>query len=418
MVSGSQKCPVHILLRVLVGSNCMAVEVLGKKFTAQQIKNKIKNSNSFGRLYLAMAIPFVRTLQLFIRPKENQILFISYSGRQFSDTPREAYLSLLEDEKFEDYKLVWAFNRPQDFKKIPRKQKVSSNSPFFFIHLLRSKYWIANTSIDRLVPFDHPRNIYIQFWHGIPMKTLGSDEKGLSPLVANWYENVSFDYLFTYGKYDRQIMESVFPNTKKFLQVGQLRKRKLKRQTERNVIKAKKKLKIPLDDPKPLLLYMPTFRGYESATATSFSDHFLASLSKKYTILYRGHYFSRNKHLLNVYDVTKSSLSNLYDMADLMVTDYSSSLFDFAATRKPIYLFQPDLAEYQDRRGLYLSAKQLKLPVAYSEFMLRSMLKRDYDMKVIDRLEKRFDSSDADLPLKWLKAIIATQGHPEKVIEG
>ena len=396
----------------------MAVEVLGKKFTAQQIKNKIKNSNSFGRLYLAMAIPFVRTLQLFIRPKENQILFISYSGRQFSDTPREAYLSILEDEKFEDYKLVWAFNRPQDFKKIPRKQKVSSNSPFFFIHLLRSKYWIANTSIDRLVPFNHPRNIYIQFWHGIPMKTLGSDEKGLSPLVANWYENVSFDYLFTYGKYDRQIMESVFPNTKKFLQVGQLRKRKLKRQTERNVIKAKKKLKIPLDDPKPLLLYMPTFRGYESATATSFSDHFLASLSKKYTILYRGHYFSRNKHLLNVYDVTKSSLSNLYDMADLMVTDYSSSLFDFAATRKPIYLFQPDLAEYQDRRGLYLSAKQLKLPVAYSEFMLRSMLKRDYDMKVIDRLEKRFDSSDADLPLKWLKAIIATQGHPEKVIEG
>jgi len=396
----------------------MAVEILGKKFNAQQIKNKIKNSKSFGQMYLAMAMPFVKTLQLFIKPKENQILFISYSGRQFSDSPREAYLSLLEDEKFKDFNLVWAFNRPQDFKKIARKQKVSSNSPFFFFHLLRSKYWIANTSIDRLVPFDHPKNIYIQFWHGIPMKTLGPDEKNLSPLVANWYQNVSFDYLFTYGKYDRNIMENVFPNTKEFLQVGQLRKRKLNRQSERSVIKEKKKLKIPINDPKPLLLYMPTFRGYESATATSFSDRFLASLSKKYTILYRGHYFSRNKHLLNVYDVTKSSLSLLYDMADLLVTDYSSSLFDFAATRKPIYLFQPDLAEYQDRRGLYLSGKQLKIPVAYSEFMLRSMLKRDYNIKVIDRLEKRFDPSEPELPLKWLKAIIETQGHPEKVIEG
>ena len=80
---------------------------------AQKIKNRIKNSSFFGGAYLITVGAFVKILQLFIRPNEKQILFISYSGRQYSDTPKEAYNMLRNDPAFKDYELVWAMNKPK-----------------------------------------------------------------------------------------------------------------------------------------------------------------------------------------------------------------------------------------------------------------------------------------------------------------
>ena len=111
---------------------------------AQKIKNRIKNSSFFGGAYLITVGAFVKILQLFIRPNEKQILFISYSGRQYSDTPKEAYNMLRNDPAFKDYELVWAMNKPKIYVQPELGRKVSSNSPTFFYHLLRSKYWVAN----------------------------------------------------------------------------------------------------------------------------------------------------------------------------------------------------------------------------------------------------------------------------------
>lgn len=175
----------------------------------------------------------INILKLVIKPNEKQILFTSYSGRQFSDSPKEAYTSLKEDPAFDGYKMLWAFNQPNKYKGIPKSDKISSNSIIYFYYLLRSKYWVANSSIDRLVPFEHPNNIYIQFWHGIPMKTLGIDEHETHQLIRNWYENAEFDYFFTYGPFDTKIFKHVFPRTKHFMQVGQLRKRVTERRAKK-----------------------------------------------------------------------------------------------------------------------------------------------------------------------------------------
>lgn len=373
---------------------------------SQKLKNWIKQSDALGKIYLFVLLGIIKILQIFIRPNKKRILFMSYSGRQFSDSPKEAFLALKKDPNFADYELIWAFNHPEKFAQIDDEHKISSNSPLFFIELLRSKYWIANSSIERLVPFKHPRNIYVQFWHGIPMKTLGKDEKNLPALVRYWYNHAQFDYLFTYSQYDAQKLRNIFPQTKHILEVGQLRKNIVQRRAKKGREKLLAEFGVQGD--KPILLYVPTFRSYQPTVATNFSVGFMEQLAKKYTVLYRGHYFDSDRYQGDLELVNRKSLYKLFALADVLVTDYSSAIFDFAPLNKPIYLFQPDIAEYQLKRGLYLTGEDTGLPVAYSEQELWQLLDEPYEKERVIELTNKYNPGSSDKALGTLKAIIET----------
>lgn len=373
----------------------------------QKIKNKIKNSTFLGMIYLIIVGTFIKFLQIFVKPNEKQILFISYSGRQFSDTPREAFKMLNEDPEFKDFDLVWAFNNLKKFNQKELGRKISANSPMFFYHLLKSKYWIANSSIDRLIPFSHKKNIYIQFWHGIPLKTLGHAEIGLSRLVQYWYDHVDFDFMFTYGDYDLEKFKDIFPKTKRFVEHGQLRKNIVKRyQHQISIKKIKKQLKI--ESNKPILLYVPTFRGYDAKKQTILKPETLKKLSESYTVIYRGHYFSDGKKKENIITANSYSLYKLFMITDVLVTDFSSVFFDFIVYNKKIYLFQPDVDEYCVRRGVYLDAKKdLGLPVAYSDKELMQLVKKDnYDFQLLNDISSYYNPHTGEEAADALKNIL------------
>lgn len=370
----------------------------------QRAKSWIKNAKFVGRVYFVVVFAVIKILQLFVKPQEDRILFMSYSGRQYSDTPKEAYLALKDDPEFANFEFFWAFNEPDKFPQVDTAHKVNSNSPLFFLELLKSRYWIANSSIERLVPFKHPRNIYIQFWHGIPMKTLGRDEKGLAPLVRYWYKHAQFDYLFTYGQYDAEKFKRIFPQTKHILNVGQLRKRIVIRRAKKGREKLLKEFGVTGD--KPVLLYVPTFRSYQPTVATNFSIGFLEKLAENYTVLYRGHYFDTDNQPKNLELVNRKSLYKLFAIADMLVTDYSSVIFDYAALEKPIYLFQPDIDEYKLKRGLYLAGEDTNLPVAHSEQELWELLAQPYNQANVEQLLQQYNAHQPDEALITLKDII------------
>lgn len=373
----------------------------------QIIKNNIKNSSFFGMIYLVFMSTFIKILQLFIKPNAKQILFISYSGRQYSDTPKEAYNMLREDPSFKDYDLVWAFNKPELFVQPELGRKVSANSLVFFYHLLKSKYWVTNSSIDRLVPFQHKKNVYIQFWHGIPMKKLGHEEIGLSPLVQYWYDHVQFDFMFIYGNYDLQKFKEIFPKTRHFVEQGQLRKNIVMRY-QKNMSSAQIKHQLGITSLKPVLLYVPTFRGYRAKEQTNLTQATLEELTKTYTVIYRGHYFSESVKQGQVITADTYSLYKLFMIADILITDFSSVFFDFAVYGKRIYMFQPDIDEYYARRGVYLDAKKdLGLPVAYSETELMDLLRtKDYDYEALEKISKQYNNHDGDDAAVSLKYIL------------
>ena len=266
---------------------------------------------------------------------------------------------------------------------------------------------MANSSIDRLIPFSHKRHIYIQFWHGVPMKTLGHAEIGLSRLVQYWYDHVQFDFMFTYGDYDLEKFKEVFPKTKRFVEHGQLRKNIVTRY-EKNITPARVKYQLGIKSEKPILLYVPTFRGYQAREQTTLTQATLEKLSETYTVIYRGHYFSEEKKLKNIVTADQYSLYKLFMIADVLITDFSSVFFDFIEYGNKIYLFQPDVKEYYVRRGVYLDAKKdLGLPVAYSEAELLNLLQeKDYDYQVLENVREQYNPHSGDEAAMALKKIL------------
>lgn len=378
----------------------------------QKLKNMIKNSTIVGRLYGGVQLLFIKTLQLFVRVDDKQILFMSYSGRQFSDSPRTAFELLQSDPAYRDFKFVWAFNEPGEFDHSGITKKVSANSLSYFYHLLRSKYWVSNASIERLTPFNHPKNTYIQFWHGVPMKHLGPDEAQLSPLVKNWYKKANFDYLFTYGEYDTERFEHIFPSAQRYNQVGQLRKYALEQQRA-NFNRAQVMRRLRLNPNKPTLLYAPTFREYELSedSLAYLGAGVLEQLAKTYNVIYRGHYFAALPTTMpGVTIANDADLNELFLVSDLLVTDYSSLLFDYAPEQKPIYLYEADVAEYKKKRGLYISGEDLGLPVVHSEHELLSALMKaeQLDTAAVEDLLTHYNPMSAETTVDFIFEIIST----------
>ncbi|MEF7456840.1 CDP-glycerol glycerophosphotransferase family protein [Pediococcus pentosaceus] len=149
----------------------------------EKIIEAIKKNNFIGWLYVQFLTCFYQILDFFLVPKPKQIIFTSFSGRQFSDSPRIIFEALKKDNKFSDFKFIWAFRNPSAFPEIDDSMKVDINSFDYLVTLLKSKYWISNDSIERLTPINSKKHIYINTWHGIPMKHLGPDEKNLEFIV-------------------------------------------------------------------------------------------------------------------------------------------------------------------------------------------------------------------------------------------
>ena len=90
-----------------------------------------------------------------------------------------------------------------------------------------------------------------------------------------------------------------------------------------------------------------------------------------------------------------------------MITDYSSVLFDFASMDKPIYLFQPDIEEYEVKRGLYMQGEELGLQVAHSEADIEHcLMENDFNVSAVKKLVQKFDPKSGEEALAHLKAII------------
>lgn len=337
----------------------------------QGIKSKIKHSYILGEAYIRFMKLYYKRLQHKTKIDSHQVIFSSFSGRQFSDSPKAVYEWLKDDPKYADYNLIWAFIDPSGFPEIDDQHKVTIDTPEFFNLLFASKYWVANTGIERLIPFDHEGHVYIQTWHGVPLKHLGLDEANLEFLPKNWYQNVKFDILTCSSEYDQKIFQRIFPSTTNIQSIGLPRNYELVHH-DYNRDETIEKLK--LDPKKPILLYAPTFREYQQTKTGStyltnpFSKETEKWLSEHYNVLMRGHYFTESIEDNPFVDVSSyEDLNELMRVSDLLVTDYSSIMFDYALLGKPIFLYMYDFDEYLANRGTYVDPREVGLSYSLTE---------------------------------------------------
>ena len=119
--------------------------------------------------------------RLIENPDDKTVVFEAFQGRSVSCSPKALYLQMKSDEKYKDYKLIWSL-RHTDRDDIENKVKFESFS--YYRALAKAKYWIFNSNPR---PFLRPgkKQVFVQTWHGTPLKKIGLDVKKTGNVLTN-----------------------------------------------------------------------------------------------------------------------------------------------------------------------------------------------------------------------------------------
>jgi len=305
---------------------------------------------------------------------EKMVFFESFLGKNYSGNPKYIYEEMLKDKRFKDFKFVWSYNgnNPEAIPGNPII--VSRETEDYYRYLARAKYWVNNI----VFPVHRKRegNVYIQTWHGTPLKKLGFDIEIEGPETLareNFYiESRNWDYLISANQYSTKIFQRAFKYKKEFLEIGYPANDIFYSDDLQDKVKEiKKKLNIPSD--KKVILYAPTWRDNEMVSSWKHTfnlkfdlDEFYQNLKDEYVLVLRMHHLVAEaikideKYRTFVYELSKyDDIQELYVISDIIVTDYSSVFFDFANSKKPMLFFAYDFEIYKnDIRGFYLDMEK------------------------------------------------------------
>lgn len=296
-------------------------------------------------------------------PLNEAILFESFQGKVIGDNPLAIFQEVLSRNPKSE--LFFTVNSKT---KAPKGAKAVRHGSIAWLRALAtSKTLVNNTNF----PGYFRKRVgqkYIQTWHGTPLKRLGRDIVDVVPtgsyLKMMDREAASWDYLISPSRYCSEIFPSTFRYSGKILETGYPRNDLLvNRSHESNAIR--RSLGI-LDPNQMVVLYAPTWRDSKrTATGNWKPVNFLTGgLGDGVTLLFRGHTNTHQAHSEKVsdgaLDVTSyQNVAELYLAADVLVTDYSSSMFDFSVTGKPMIFLAPDLEDYVSKRGFYIDFEQM-----------------------------------------------------------
>jgi len=312
----------------------------------------------------------------FIQVDDKVILYESYHGASMSCNPFAMFSVMKNDNRFEGYKHVWILNEPSKISNDNKKgaQLVQRGSLKHAYYLLKAKYLINNNSF---LPYISKQihQVYINTWHGTPIKKLGKDIKGSYAANRNVYRNLlQCDYFLSPNKYttDKFLasndVETIFSG--KIIENGYPRNDFMFNSKED---KSALKQRLALDPTKKTLLYAPTFRGSHTNTKSNTNRYselveFLQdTFSDSFNILTKLHH-TQSSEELEVQTVADDIETNtLLSVVDVLITDYSSIAFDFFALKRPIVYYAFDLDEYSKERGLYFDLYKMAGAVCLDE---------------------------------------------------
>lgn len=246
-----------------------------------------------------------------------------------------------------------------------RDDVVIRNTVDYYRTLARAKYIIDNQSLpDGYVK--RPGQIYVQTWHGIPIKTMGFDEPNFAfssrDEVSALERKVGYwDFLSVPSDYFRDTFVPAFKYPNGQLPVGSPRNDILVNDSE-GIAAAKRRL--DLDPTRTAVLYAPTFRQRGQASIELDLTELVEELGDEYQVLLRPHYLNRISippHLRgDVVDVSNvGDTAQVLLASEILVSDYSSIIFDYLSLDRPVILYAYDLDDYvNSARGTYFDLRE------------------------------------------------------------
>ncbi|PTH73533.1 CDP-glycerol glycerophosphotransferase family protein [Staphylococcus agnetis] len=355
-------------------------ENIRKKSQLRALKNKVQydilSQHFFKRFrkhskYFTIMDKMNSALVKWLPVKNNLVVFESNVGKSVSDSPKVIYDALAAYRN--DMDIVWVNNTQYPFRD-PNVKSVERLSPSYFYYLSRAKYWVNNQNFPHYI--DKPSTTtYIQTWHGTPLKKMLNDVKTFEGRDAGYKDRVNhaiqkWDFLVSPSPYATKCFKSAFNFKKEVLEIGYPRN-DIFYQAQDSKLEFKKaniKKQIGIHDNRKVILYAPTFRDDEINKAKKHIIQLKMDLQKMYRQLGEDYVLLLRPHIIisnalhideNLSDFAinvgnYNEISDLYLISDICITDYSSVMFDFANTRKPMLFYTYDLDHYKNNlRGFY-----------------------------------------------------------------
>jgi len=329
----------------------------------KKIEYLIKHNQVIQKMYVVIMSLIFRFISLFIKRNDKQIIFQSMIGKIYGDSPKLIFDEIRKSSFFKGFHFVWAFENPDEFT-VEGAKKVKLNSLQYFIEVMKSKIWITNVDIERGLHFKPNGTIYLNTWHGVPLKVIGNRQ-----LTRNDYNYYDVDFMCYSSDYDYRIfIEDLKVRPEVLHKCGNPRNDYLYHPDISMAYEIRNELGIPKD--KKVLLYAPTWRdssdggeNYKLAPPIDLNK-WKNELSDRYVLLIRMHHLTTELLDIEFDDFARDAsrypdVSKLLSITDILISDYSGIMLDYSILERPMVSFAYDYEDYSKKREFYENLKSM-----------------------------------------------------------
>lgn len=337
---------------------------------------------------------FYRTLPI----NKRRILFEVFWGSNYSCNPRAIYEYI--DKKYPEYECIWALTDPHHPINGHAK-RVHRYSLKYFYYLATSKYFINNVNFPDAY-IKRNGQIEVHTMHGTPLKTLGLEDLSSTPEQNETLikRTSRWDYVVVQGEFTAGKIKGCYGVEPQIMRTGYPRTDTMYNVSPERIAKLKKTLNIP--EGKKVIFYAPTWRIKNVFDMQLDIENFRKKLGDDYVLLVRIHHLCSKGYTVPadnkvVFDMGKyHSIEDLYLISDILITDYSSAMFDYAILNKPMIFYLYDLEDYATNlRGMYFDiVKEAPGPIVYNnDELVDSIINIDNAMqKCADRVDAFYNT--------------------------
>jgi len=323
------------------------------------------------------------------------IIFISHGGRQYSCNPK--YISRYIQVHYpNEFRIIWIFRDINKYAYLNKENVhiIKHGSLFYYYYMLTARFIVTNNFLSSILPI-RKQQLLINTWHGGgAYKKVGvaiSDISGYSYKFFNRHSKMIKLFLSSCNNFSKYVVRESFCYGGKILEAGMPRNDLLFYEHSEIVERVKHYFDLPEDA--KIILYAPTFRGDAKAAYLGYDKSnridtqrcisaFQGLNHKQYFFLYRAHHtlIPETQDLFQIDASQYPDIQELICAADILITDYSSCMWDFSLTGKPCIIYAPDLEKFEKECGFYTPSSQWPFPIATNnDELINNILKFDKD---------------------------------------
>lgn len=360
-------------------------------------------------------------LGLFLPVDKKKVVFSSYFGRGYSDNSKAIAEAMIKSGT--KAKLVWLVKDEKEAATLPKEIKPCPyNSPRRIWTMSTARVWVDNCR--KYERFKKKNQFYLQTWHGFPLKRIEKDAiEALGPIYEKGARRDSsfIDLLTSNSAFYTDVMKRCFWYDGEIAEFGTPRNDVFVNSSPETNTVVRQAFSFPED--RKLLLYAPTFRADHSTggyriDAARLQKALCKRFGGEWTVLVRLHpNVARQSSELFDYDGQTVADATMYpDMqellcaCDILITDYSSSMFDFALSKKPCFRFANDIEDYMKDRNFYFDFAEIPFPYAENNDEMEKLVlefdEKSYSENVesfYNRLNFREDGKASERCAEWIE---------------